>query len=176
MTFELLMVCFLLKFSLSMCDKVGLRQFVLLLILLPLVLAVNGNIGFQSRNLTRAAFLATARHDGAMSKWSITELQVAALLSGSFGFVVGLIAFIASSYDTAFASVTAFGAFVSGVVTSAMGQVEAHVFERAVERFPNCEKLVDRVTFNFVSCIVFMGSCILLLPEDDDDGLSCPFD
>jgi hypothetical protein len=159
-----------------MCDKVGLRRFVLLLIVFPLVLAVNGNMGFQNRNFTRAAILASDQQKVAKSQWSITEFQVAAILSACVGLVVGFVAFIASSSDPAFASVTAFCAFVSGIVTSAVGQVEARCFGNIANRIPHWEKLIDRVTFNLIGGIVFMGSCIVLLPEDDEEGLSCPFD
>jgi hypothetical protein len=87
------------------------------------------------------------------------------------------VAFLASSSDPVFASVTALGSFVSGIVTAAVGQAEAHLFGMIFKQCPTWERLVDRVFFNLIGCIVFMGLCILLLPEGDNDlsGLSCPF-
>jgi hypothetical protein len=96
---------------------------------------------------------------------------------GSVGLIVGFVAFLASSSDPVFASVTALGSFVSGIVTAAVGQAEAHLFGMIFKQCPTWERLVDRVFFNLIGCIVFMGLCILLLPEGDNDlsGLSCPF-
>jgi hypothetical protein len=161
-----------------MCKKVGLRRFVLLLILLPLVLTMNGNLGFQSRTLTRAAV--ASRSELAMHPWSVTELQVAALLSGGIGLVVGFVAFLVGSSDLVLAAVVALGTIISGIGTAAMGIAEAYCYGKFVKQSPTWEKLVDRVTFNLIGCIAFVGTCFLLLPDDHDDGdgvtgNSCPF-
>lgn len=173
-TFEVLVACLLLTIASSMCNKVGLRRFVLLLILLPLVLTVNGNLGYQNRVQTRAAVAATMSQL-AIRPWCVTELYVAALLSGGVGLVVSLVAFRASSSDLVFAAVVALGTFISGIATAAMGHVEAYCYERLDDHFPTWTKLIDRVTFNLIGCTAFMGICFLLLPEDHDDDLSCPF-
>lgn len=145
--------------------------------ILPVVLGIGGNVGFQSKNLSSEAIGITLDIDRRkfLNQWLIEEFKVAAFLSTGIGLVLGIAALFVSAFDLTLAVVVAMASIFSTIFMTLVGLLDSLCFEKlGSAKIPGFSILSDRIGYGLVGTLVYIGVAYLLLPSDLDD-MVCPF-
>lgn len=169
---DLLALCFLVTTYPSICGRIGLRRFVLLLLFLPLVLGFSRSMGCRCNSLAHKLTSELNRKD--FSQWFVIEYKFASILSLCLSVVLGVAAWIASDFDIMFGFAMALASFFSFMCMTSMGLFGSVIFEKlGWDDVPCSDMLNNRVGFGLLGTLAFVGLSLLVLPLRKDD-LVCP--
>ena len=118
----------------ALCDLVGRRRYQLLLSFIPLTSAISGNVGLQASTLTTRAISHSHVTEHDFFTWFLMEIGAAGYLGLGMGFLLGVIAYVASGMDIAFALTILIAQCLSIVTAGCTGTIAPLLFSFIFKR------------------------------------------
>lgn len=165
-----------------LCNLLGRRHQQLLIGFIPLIAAVSGNIGSQTRSHTTKAINHGHISASVYLKWLLGECKVSASLGAGMGIVVGAIAFSAASgsliENIVFAMTVAIAQFISAASSGFTGTVVPIVMHYLLKRNANSvsgfvETAIQDVVSTFVTATFCYYILVVLLSSTNSVADSC---
>lgn len=178
MLFEIPVLLMISGGSDALCALIGRKRYALLMGFIPLTSAISGNVGLQASTLTTRAISHSHVTSESYFPWLSTEIGAAAFLGLGMGLMLGLLAFLASGNDLAFALTIMIAQFISMVTAGCTGTFApllfSFIFKRDAGKWGGpLETAIQDIVGSFAMVVISYHILAFLGPGSVDPSDTC---